>query len=80
MEPTIYGLAVRSPPPAGSIPLEAVAVVKCLDGEGEPFLQLVTTENLSSWEALGMLSAACRATEDELVANFIDDEDDDDEP
>lgn len=56
--------------PAGWTPLEASAVVKCLDEDGNVALFLRATETLSSWESLGMLSAARRATEDEVAAMF----------
>lgn len=44
--------------PDGWTPLEAVAVVKCLDSNGVTGLALRTTEGLALWEAVGMLIAA----------------------
>jgi hypothetical protein len=72
----IFGLNPKNPLPEGWVPLEAAAVIKCLDEEGNPALYLSHTENLSTWESLGMLTIARRTVEDELADGFIEDEDD----
>lgn len=63
--------------PDDAIPLEAIAVIKCLDQEGNTMLYLRATEGLSSWESLGMLSIAKRTQEDSLAEGFIDEGEDD---
>lgn len=68
----IYGLKTTELQ-EGYVPLEAVAIIKCLDQNGQPTLVMETTDSLSSWEALGMLTAAARTMSDHLQDGFIED-------
>lgn len=58
----------------GSVALEAVAVVKVLDEEGQPGWYLRTTRGLSNMEALGMLQAGCDTVRDTVRSRWDDDE------
>lgn len=44
--------------PKNYVPLECVALVKCLDSKGEPTMVIRSTDGLMAWEAIGMLIAA----------------------
>lgn len=73
----IYGLETNIELPDGWMPLEGVAVVKCLNETGDVSLLLANTNGVSAWEILGMLTAAIRSTEDDMTFVGIDDDDDD---
>ncbi len=73
----IFGVETKQPLPDGWTPLEAVAVIKCLDEDGDPTLYLAATEALSSWESLGMLTAARDAQAGDVQARFIEEDDED---
>lgn len=68
----IFGLEADGEFPAGWTPLEAVAVIECLDENGEPTLYIATTQNLSSWKSLGMLTFATRVQSDDLAEGTED--------
>lgn len=72
----IFGLAPRAPLPEGWTPLEATAVLKCLDEEGDVVYYIATTEGLLLVEQLGMLTAAAATTTEDLNRAFrsVDDE------
>jgi hypothetical protein len=72
----IFGLEVDPPLPDRWTPLEAVAVVKCLDEDGEMALQVTATPALTRWESLGMLNAAVATQLEDLNRSFIPDEGD----
>ncbi len=74
----IFGLEAE-PMPDGWTPLEAVVVMKCLDETGEVALLTRSTEALRSWDAVGMLTAALDTQRDDVRANFISDDDEDEE-
>ena len=63
----IFGLETQYPLPEHWTPLEAVAVIKCLDEKGDPTLWMTSTESLNSWERLGMLTAARDITRSQFV-------------
>lgn len=53
---TAFKVAVP-PLPDGYEPVEVVAVVKCLDGEGHPKVVVRTSDGVSVWEAACLLIA-----------------------
>ena len=65
----IYGLEAEALPD-GVTPLEAIAVVKCLDQHGEVELWTRTTGALNAWERLGMLEIAAYSTKRGLQDGF----------
>ncbi|MBO0863449.1 MAG: hypothetical protein J2P16_00045 [Mycobacterium sp.] len=69
---TIFGLPLSRPWPQNWTPLEAVAVVKCLDDEGSLALNLMCTPGLTEWESVGMLTAARSVQLDDLDEAFIE--------
>lgn len=73
----IFGLESRGPWPEGWTPLEAMAVVKALNEEGQLALVLASTAGLSCWEAAGMLRAGARQQEEELAGAFREDDGED---
>jgi hypothetical protein len=71
---TIFGLEPKDELPEGSTPVDAIAIVKYLDKDGDMSLQLTSTRSLSSWEALGMATAAAASYKNDLVENFEESE------
>jgi hypothetical protein len=61
------------------MPVEGIAIVKCLDAQGDPRLILVATPTLSHWEAVGMLTGAIDEVRDEMSKIFVAPEQADDE-
>lgn len=65
------------------LPLEIVAVVKCLDDQGNPTIAVRTSEGLMAWEVIGMLTAASDMARADLVSDLtvmpspFDDEEED---
>jgi hypothetical protein len=51
-------------------PLELVAVVKCLDDQGNPTIAVRTSEGLMAWEVIGMLTAASDMARADLVSDL----------
>lgn len=76
MRAEIFGMPTKHHLPENWVPLEATAVLKCLDENGEPVLYLAHTDGITSWESIGMLTIARRTIEDELASGFIGDDDD----
>ena len=74
----IFGLDTTEDLPDNYVPLEAVAVIKCLNEEGTPTLVLACTEALASWEALGMLTAAATSQDWHLQSGFESSEEEED--
>jgi hypothetical protein len=73
----IFGLKTSTENlPDGWTPLEAVAVVKCLDENGMPAFCIRMTETLLTWESFGLLQLAADVQERDCLANFEDEEDD----
>jgi hypothetical protein len=71
----IFGLVTSNPElPANWMPLEAVAVLKCLDEDGQVGFVIRSTATLSNWECFGLLALAARAQERDILAEFEDDE------
>lgn len=70
----IFGLET-SDLPTNWTPLDAVAVVKCLNEDGELGFVIRSTETLSSWESLGLLEVAAK-TQINNILEDIEDEDD----
>lgn len=70
----IYGLETR-PLPEGYIPLEAVAVIKCLDAEGEPVL-LTRSTDMRIWDSVGMLTVALDQDRQSAIRAYEKDDDD----
>lgn len=62
--------------PPGYMPLETLAVVKCLDESGELVLVTRQTEGLTPWETLGMLVAATEAAGEEMAECWEPEDDD----
>jgi len=57
--------------PENWMPVEGVAILKCLDAQGDPRLLLVATQTLSQWEAVGMLTAALDEIRDSMQKTFV---------
>lgn len=60
------------PPPEGWTPLEAVAVVKCLDEAGGMALITRFSDGVTSWEAIGMMTVAADLERDKVLDAFRD--------
>lgn len=75
---SIYGLEAEAMPD-GWTPLEAFAVVKCLDEDGDVALLARSTDGVRAWDAVGMLTAALDTQRDQLGKNFIPSDEEDGE-
>lgn len=71
--------AFESEIPNGYVPLGYVAVIKCLDADGIPVLVHAESEDISIWEAAGILRAATIRCEEVLhaAACYVEDDEDD---
>jgi hypothetical protein len=58
------------PLPEGYTPLEVVAVVKCLDREGEPLLCIRYSNGVDPWDASGWLLSALDKSRMETLGQF----------
>lgn len=67
---TIFGLEPSEPMHDGWTPLEATAVVKCLDEDGNLVFAIRSTETLTDWEAFAMLELAARAQARDVLEGF----------
>lgn len=56
--------------PEGWIPLEAVAVVECLDQDGDVALYLARTDGMTDHKMLGMLHSGVVTTNDDVAKSF----------
>lgn len=63
-------LEFRNVMPSNVTPLESVAMVKCLDENGEVTWFLMLTENLNLMESYGMLMSATILSEDSVREGF----------
>jgi hypothetical protein len=68
----IFGLEPSEPLPAGWTPLDAVAVVKALDEDGELAFAVRSTVTLSDWECFALLRLAASVQEREIMEGFDD--------
>lgn len=76
---SIFGLKTSTKDlPPGWTPLDAVAVIKCLDEDGVPCFCIRTTETLLTWEAYALLELAATTQKADCIANFEDEDDDED--
>lgn len=66
---TIFGLDAR-PLPAGYVPLEAEAVIGCLDDRGRVTLLTRSTPGLTVWDSVGMLTVSLDTARDEARRCF----------
>ena len=71
----IYGLEPSNPDlPKNWTPLEAVAVVKCLDEDGHLAFVIRSTPTLSTWECYGLLDIAARSQANDILQNIENDD------
>lgn len=73
----IFGLETTHKLPENWTPLEAVAVVKCLDENGELGFVIRSTATLSTWECYGLLDLAAKSQANTVLSNIEDDEKED---
>ena len=74
-DPLIYGL--HAPPiPDDVVPIEAFAIVKCLDEEGRVTLFSRRTDGLMIWDAVGMLTVVLDTERSEAKEGFQPDDED----
>lgn len=66
----IFGLEPADNLPENWTPLDAVAVVKCLDEDGDLTFFISATQTLSDWECFGLLELAARSQSDSVVKNL----------
>lgn len=76
--PTAFGLELK-PLDDDFIPLEAVVLLKCLAENGEPTIEIRSTDALNSWDRIGMLTVALDVTREQAASCWRphDPEDDD---
>jgi hypothetical protein len=67
----IFGMATSAALPLDWMPIEGIAVIKCLDAQGDPRLFLTSTPTLSQWEAVGMLTAGLDDVRDDMSKIFV---------
>lgn len=73
----IFGLETTHKLPENWTPLEAVAVIKCLDEDGSLGFVIRSTETLSNWECYGLLDLAAKSQANTVLDNIQDDEEED---
>lgn len=73
----IFGLETTHTLPENWTPLDAVAVVKCLDENGDLGFVIRSTATLSTWECYGLLDIAARSQGNNILENIEDDEEED---
>ena len=76
IEEALRGLSLF-PVPDGWTPLEAIALVKCMDEDGRPTWAFRMTEGLSEEELLGALTVRTDLLRRDLLRSYDGDEDDD---
>lgn len=72
----IFGLKTSSTFPENWTPLDAVAVVKCLDENGDLSFLIRSTKTLSDWECFSLLELAARSQSNSILKNLEDEEED----
>ena len=65
----IYGLDA-APLPDNYTPVEAVAIVKCLDERGEVTVIYRRTDGLYVWDTVGMMTVALEVAKSYAVGGF----------
>lgn len=58
------------PLPENWTPLDAVAVVKCLDEEGNLSFVIRSTQSLTDWECYGLLAVSSKIQAKEIMDGF----------
>ena len=70
----IFGLETSEPNlPDNWTPLDAVAVIKCLDENGDLSFVIRSTASLSDWECFGLLELSARSQAEAVLDGFEDD-------
>lgn len=75
----IFGMSTSAGLPSDWHPVEGIAIVKCLDAQGDARLVLAATPTLSRWEAVGMLTGAIDEVRDQMSKIFVSPEQADDD-
>lgn len=73
---SIYGIEF-DPLPERSTPTDLLLIVKALDEDGEFTFYTRASESLSTWEAIGLLTATLDQLRKALSASFIDEDETD---
>lgn len=68
----IFGLQTSDPLPERWTPLEAVAVLKCLDEEGELVFCVRSTATLTDMECYALLSITAQTQAQSIIEGFED--------
>ena len=71
---TIFGLETTEPMPSHWTPLEAVAVVKALDENGDLAFVIRSTASLTDWECFALLQLAAKQQERGILDEFENDD------
>lgn len=66
----IFGLEPSVPLPDNIVPLEAIAIVKALDEDGDLVVYIRVTKSLKDMEALGLLDGAHALQQAAVVRDF----------
>jgi hypothetical protein len=66
----IFGLEPSCSLPENWTPLDAVAVIKCLDEDGDLTFAIRSTETLSDWESFGLLEIAAKSQASDILKNL----------
>ena len=74
----IFGLETTTKLPENWTPLEAAAVVKCLDEDGNLSFVIRSTKTLSDWDCFGLLEIAARTQSTIILENIEDDDGEED--
>jgi hypothetical protein len=74
----IFGLETTDNLPENWTPLDAVAIVKCLDENGNLSFVIRSTRTLSDWECFGLLEIAARTQANSILVNIEDDREEED--
>ena len=69
----IFDLEPSDKLPDNWTPLEAVAVVKCLDENGDLSFAIRSTSTLSDWECFGLLELAAKSQAKSILDNIEND-------
>lgn len=76
----LFGLEL-SPLPEGCTPIEAIAIIKCLDPDGDICVFTRATDGLSVWDRVGLLTITVDRARADAAACFstrpVDSEDED---
>lgn len=68
----IFGLVTSSDLPERWTPLDGIAIIKCLDEEGNLTFCIRSTETLTDMEAYGMLAIAAQTQAESIIDGFED--------